>query len=256
MLSIRLGRCGWIYRMKVFDDGWIGDGRCFWFLRVWVGWAGDGGERGAVRRFARAPTHPCMCVPVRVCVHMRDPCRLFLSSPFAGDLSSKWPSSFKRGSMSLGNGPISEVVPAFDLVYPASWILSAPTIETRQPVTWTIARYLRRFSRSLPSWSSPSWASSSPQSPPQREKWPCRRWSVHKPAVSGWRGKARQHANSTVHHKFCLHPQMVPKCTPNGILLQSNCAPNGDLLLPNALQMVSKWIPNGTQMQSNWVPYW
>lgn len=72
------------------------------FLRVWVWLAGDGVERGAGRRFARTPTHPHVRTCLRVRTYMRDPWRLFPSSPFAGDPFQICPSHFKRGSMFLG----------------------------------------------------------------------------------------------------------------------------------------------------------
>lgn len=90
------------------------------FLRVWVWLAGDGVERGAGRRFARTPTHPCVLMRLRVRTYMREALRLVPSSSFAGDPFPNYPSSLKRGSMFLGNGHISEVVPAFALVHPSS----------------------------------------------------------------------------------------------------------------------------------------
>ena len=144
----------------------------FLFLRVWVWLAGDGVERGAGRRFARTPTHPHVRTCLRVRTYMRDPLRLFPSSPFAGDLSPKDPSLLKRGSKFLGNTPILEVVPAFALL-PESSRRRSSRPDSR--CHGTIARCFVRCSCSLPSWSSPSLPSASPQSHAQREKWPCRR---------------------------------------------------------------------------------
>jgi len=178
---------------------------------------------------------------------MRNPLRLFPSSPFAGDLSSKCPSHFKRGSMFLGNSPISEVVPAFALLPESSRRRSSRpdnrTMEHSQ-VSTALLSFASLHGRPLHG--------------------PCHHHRARHSARNGpvvadlssdlqlpsRRDQAREHANFINHHKFCLLSHLFPKCVPNGTQKDTKWIPNAHLLLPNGIQMRRKWSPNGTQMDT------